>query len=328
LLALGNVVAALAAKSLLSTEQSQQEDGPSSNKHIHVPYRESKLTRLLKDSLGGNGMTVLLACVSPSDSNIEETLNTLKFATRALAVINHAQVNREENASSNEDLEAKQQILELKQQLKSTQMKCDLLTAQQLLHATVSSAGSNVSTGAGSNKGPPSAAITAGLLMLATSLKSILRQNFEEDVDLNEDELWIINEQVNRLKNSISGKSDSASLSSSSEASFDLGLGMPPILVVMETIMSLEDLLNQGLLPNGSPVVPKLVAKRPDLASASIDSVATEIAADLISVQDVDIEIVESGDNITEACQRLDTLTKEKEEELTTLFSLTFSVRR
>jgi hypothetical protein len=114
---------------------------------------------------------------------------------------------------------------------------------------------------------------------------------------LNEDELWIINEQVNRLKNSISGKSDSASLSNSSEASFDLGLGMPPILVVMETIMSLEDLLNQGLLPN-------------------------------ISIHGVDIEIVESGDNITEACQRLDTLTKEKEEELTTLFSLTFSVRR
>ena len=40
----------------------------------HVPYRESKLTRLLKDALGGNGMTVMIACASPSDTNYEEVL--------------------------------------------------------------------------------------------------------------------------------------------------------------------------------------------------------------------------------------------------------------
>ncbi len=80
LLALGNVVSALSSRT------------PDSG-HVHVPYRESKLTRLLKDALGGNGMTVMLACVSPAESNLEETINTLRFASRASAIVNSARVN-------------------------------------------------------------------------------------------------------------------------------------------------------------------------------------------------------------------------------------------
>ena len=48
----------------------------------HVPYRESKLTRFLQDSLGGNSRTVMLACVSAAESNIHETLSTLQYASR------------------------------------------------------------------------------------------------------------------------------------------------------------------------------------------------------------------------------------------------------
>lgn len=48
-----------------------------------VPYRDSKLTRLLKDSLGGNTKTIMIACVSPSCLSYEETLNTMKYACRA-----------------------------------------------------------------------------------------------------------------------------------------------------------------------------------------------------------------------------------------------------
>ena len=48
-----------------------------------VPYRDSKLTRLLKDSLGGNTKTIMIACVSPSYLAYEETVNTLKYASRA-----------------------------------------------------------------------------------------------------------------------------------------------------------------------------------------------------------------------------------------------------
>ncbi|XP_063883475.1 kinesin-like protein KIF3A isoform X6 [Scylla paramamosain] len=49
----------------------------------HIPYRDSKLTKLLADSLAGNGVTLMIACVSPAKSNISETLNTLRYASRA-----------------------------------------------------------------------------------------------------------------------------------------------------------------------------------------------------------------------------------------------------
>uniref|UniRef100_A0AAY4BUK9 Kinesin-like protein n=1 Tax=Denticeps clupeoides TaxID=299321 RepID=A0AAY4BUK9_9TELE len=68
LLALGNVINTLA--------------DPKSKK-AHVPYRDSKLTRLLKDSLGGNCRTVMIANISPSSGSYEDTLNTLKYANRA-----------------------------------------------------------------------------------------------------------------------------------------------------------------------------------------------------------------------------------------------------
>ncbi|KPI95115.1 Kinesin-like protein KIF21A [Papilio xuthus] len=80
LLALGNVISAL---------------GDKSRKVLHVPYRDSKLTRLLQDSLGGNSNTVMIACVSPSDRDFMETLNTLKYANRARNIKNRCVVNQD-----------------------------------------------------------------------------------------------------------------------------------------------------------------------------------------------------------------------------------------
>jgi hypothetical protein len=57
------------------------------------PYRESKLTRLLQGSLGGNARTAMLACISPSDGDVPETLSTLKYAQRARAIRNAPVVN-------------------------------------------------------------------------------------------------------------------------------------------------------------------------------------------------------------------------------------------
>ena len=54
----------------------------------HIPYRDSKLTRLLQDSLGGNSHTLMIACVSPADSNLMETKSTLKYADRARKIKN------------------------------------------------------------------------------------------------------------------------------------------------------------------------------------------------------------------------------------------------
>ncbi|BES95704.1 KISc [Nesidiocoris tenuis] len=57
-------------------------------KNGHIPYRDSKLTKLLADSLAGNGVTLMIACVSPARSNVTETLNTLRYASRAKRIRN------------------------------------------------------------------------------------------------------------------------------------------------------------------------------------------------------------------------------------------------
>ena len=80
LLALGNVICAL---------------GDESRKASHVPYRDSKLTRLLQDSLGGNSRTLMIACGSPSDLNYSETLNTLQYANRAKNIKNKIVINQD-----------------------------------------------------------------------------------------------------------------------------------------------------------------------------------------------------------------------------------------
>ncbi|XP_024900403.1 kinesin-like protein KIF21B isoform X4 [Pteropus alecto] len=99
LLALGNVISAL---------------GDQSKKVAHVPYRDSKLTRLLQDSLGGNSQTVMVACVSPSDRDFMETLNTLKYANRARNIKNKVVVNQDK---------ASQQISTLRAEVARLQME-------------------------------------------------------------------------------------------------------------------------------------------------------------------------------------------------------------
>ncbi|XP_067119190.1 osmotic avoidance abnormal protein 3-like isoform X2 [Centruroides vittatus] len=76
--ALGNVISALV-------------DGKSK----HIPYRDSKLTRLLQDSLGGNTKTLMVACISPADNNYDETLSTLRYANRAKNIQNKPKINED-----------------------------------------------------------------------------------------------------------------------------------------------------------------------------------------------------------------------------------------
>lgn len=61
----------------------------------HIPYRDSKLTRLLQDSLGGNTKTVMIANVGPADWNYDETLSTLRYARRARNIRNQPRVNED-----------------------------------------------------------------------------------------------------------------------------------------------------------------------------------------------------------------------------------------
>ncbi|XP_041325220.1 kinesin-like protein KIF7 isoform X2 [Pyrgilauda ruficollis] len=89
LLALGNVISAL---------------GDPRRKTTHIPYRDSKITRILKDSLGGNAQTVMIACVSPSSSDFDESLNTLNYANRAQNIQNRAVVNCRKETEHIEEL--------------------------------------------------------------------------------------------------------------------------------------------------------------------------------------------------------------------------------
>ncbi|XP_075527900.1 kinesin-like protein 31E isoform X1 [Dermacentor variabilis] len=105
LLALGNVISAL---------------GDASRKVLHVPYRDSKLTRLLQDSLGGNSRTLMIACVSPCDRDFMETLNTLKYANRAKNIKNRVTVNQDKSSQTITALrleiqELKLELMEYKQ---------------------------------------------------------------------------------------------------------------------------------------------------------------------------------------------------------------------
>ncbi len=61
----------------------------------HIPYRDSKLTRLLQDSLGGNTKTVMLAAISPSGFNYDETVTTLRYAARANSIKNIPKINQD-----------------------------------------------------------------------------------------------------------------------------------------------------------------------------------------------------------------------------------------
>ena len=71
----------------------------SEGKSRHVPYRDSKLTFILRDSLGGNSKTVIVANISPSRINLGETVSTLEFAKRAKQIKNKAVVNEDSSGS-------------------------------------------------------------------------------------------------------------------------------------------------------------------------------------------------------------------------------------
>ena len=97
LLCLGQVISAL-------TDDKRNKE--------HIPYRDSKLTRILQDSLGGNSRTTMIACVSPAESNYEESMSTIKYASRARNIKNKPVVNRDPNSMLIESLRTQIQQLQ------------------------------------------------------------------------------------------------------------------------------------------------------------------------------------------------------------------------
>ncbi|KAF1584355.1 UNVERIFIED_CONTAM: Kinesin-like protein KIF27, partial [Eudyptes pachyrhynchus] len=96
LLALGNVISAL---------------GDPKRKSVHIPYRDAKITRILKDSLGGNAKTVMITCISPSSSDFDESLNSLKYANRAKNIRNKPVVNYNPDQDRIDEMELEIRLL-------------------------------------------------------------------------------------------------------------------------------------------------------------------------------------------------------------------------
>lgn len=101
---LGRVIAALADLSTVKKKKAASQ----------VPYRDSVLTWLLKDSLGGNSMTAMIAAISPADINYDETISTLRYADSAKRIKNHAVVNEDANARMIRELKEELDLLRSK----------------------------------------------------------------------------------------------------------------------------------------------------------------------------------------------------------------------
>merc|ERR1712066_56669 len=107
--ALGNVIEKLAAKS--------QGGG---KKGVIITYRDSKLTRLLQNALGGSSKTIMICALSPASSNYEETLSTLRYADRAKKIKNNATVNENPQEKMLRELkEENQRLQEMIEQMKA-----------------------------------------------------------------------------------------------------------------------------------------------------------------------------------------------------------------
>ena len=117
LLILGNVIHALGANNNLEMTDNKSRR----QRKIFAPYKDSKLTQILEDSLGGNSVTYLLATISPCEENFEETLSTLKFADRAHSIMTTVSMNKlnnlDEGVKSKEFSKICEELFQLKQLL-------------------------------------------------------------------------------------------------------------------------------------------------------------------------------------------------------------------
>ncbi|XP_008320466.1 kinesin-like protein KIF16B isoform X4 [Cynoglossus semilaevis] len=128
LVTLGSVISTLA--DLSTAEQSTK------TKQVFIPYRDSVLTWLLKDSLGGNSKTTMIATVSPADVNYTETLSTLRYASRAKNIVNAPTVNEDDSVKIIRELQAEvtrlQRLLDEASQTPSRELPSSVTVEKEL----------------------------------------------------------------------------------------------------------------------------------------------------------------------------------------------------
>uniref|UniRef100_F6WVP9 Kinesin family member 13A n=1 Tax=Equus caballus TaxID=9796 RepID=F6WVP9_HORSE len=130
-----NINKSLTTLGLVISSLADQAAGKGKNKF--VPYRDSVLTWLLKDNLGGNSQTSMIATISPAADNYEETLSTLRYADRAKRIVNHAIVNEDPNAKVirelREEVEKLREQLSQAEAMKAPELKEKLEESEKLI---------------------------------------------------------------------------------------------------------------------------------------------------------------------------------------------------
>ena len=106
---------------ILKLSDAQSSGGDATPTSSHLPYRDSKLTRILKPALDGHSMMSIICTMTPSAANFGESLNTLKFASRAKRIVSRAIVNRVDDETA----------LIIKYQTEIAKLKSELSLAQQ-----------------------------------------------------------------------------------------------------------------------------------------------------------------------------------------------------
>ncbi|KAL4836982.1 hypothetical protein H8958_011103 [Nasalis larvatus] len=110
---------------ILSSPSGTRSGGAPSRRQSYIPYRDSVLTWLLKDSLGGNSKTIMVATVSPAHSSYSETMSTLRYASSAKNIINKPRVNERNFSSLNDEKDENLKELVLQNELKVDQLTKD-----------------------------------------------------------------------------------------------------------------------------------------------------------------------------------------------------------
>jgi len=96
---------------------------------VYVPYRDSKLTSILKQSIGGNSYCLMIACINPNDSFLEENLSTLTYATKASFITNRPVVNDDPRIKATQEL--KRQVKQLSEELDKANKHIEFLSTLQ-----------------------------------------------------------------------------------------------------------------------------------------------------------------------------------------------------
>lgn len=186
LLALGKVITALSVAP--GAKKASTRGGGGRAAASHVPYRDSKLTKLLKHALGGNSITVMFACISPSDKYIEETVSTLLYAGRAKNIQNAPHVNQDPTAALIRQL--KGEISQLKRELQYYRSLAteSIALREETAAKQVAEAGEGkelASTGGDGNAATPTASnakaeeLADSLLSACAMLKQVMEVNGE-----------------------------------------------------------------------------------------------------------------------------------------------------